>query len=889
MDKYSWQQIEQLFSEAIELPPDEREAFVERVCGDSAAAKSDLLSLLHAHAREDGPLDRRPPLPAVPSAASDLLAAGTRLGRWRIGELIGYGGAGEVYAAARVDGQYEQKVAIKVLRHESIGEAKRFLAERHILARLEHPGIARLLDGGVLQDERPYAVIEYIEGRPLIEHCTAHGDGLQRRLQLFNEACDAVSYAHRNLIVHRDLKPANILVGAEGHVKLLDFGIAKHLSDSLAGELTRAPMTPEYAAPEQLTGEPITTATDVYALGVILFELLTGERPWRCDGMPLARAIQLLAKEPAPPASRVAKARADAPVAMRRITGDLDAIVAKCLHKEPEHRYETVDALQQDLARLARHEPVLARERAWRYMLGRFLRRNRWAVSGVFVVFLALIGALGVTLWQVSRVALERDIARRVAEREEAVRYYLTSMFRSSLAESHGEPMTAKAMLDRSARRVLETYRDEPRLAGKIVETLADLYGALEDVEGQVPLLEGFLAGAGAGADPEAVALARQKLANIELLRGHAERAGELLALAEEFWDMAPQRYREQRLEGMFYRGALLRAQGDLAGSINTYKTAIEGRTALSGHVHRETANLYNSLAISLTGAGRMDEALAAYRESIGIHESLGQGDDLDALVMLGNTGTLAYRTGRMREAQSILKTAFTKQQQLAGDSAAVAASMGLYGATLTAQGHAEEAVGVLRTAANMAVQFTGPGSPLSIQDRLFLVDALRSANERDAAFALFAETLAAARDKFGDSHILTLRAQLSGARLVLADGNLADAEMQLAGVIESLRAIGPPAELQLAQALVSYGDALLAQSRDATTPLLEALALREKLLWSDGWEIAEARARLGEALLPGRDARAAGLLQQAVVALQAELGAGHAQTLRALRALDRL
>jgi serine/threonine protein kinase len=369
-------------------------------------------------------------------AESALLTEGTCLGSWQIGAMIGRGGAGEVYAAARVDGQYEQKVAIKVLRRESIGEAQRFLAERHILARLEHPGIARLLDGGVLQDERPYAVIEYVEGRPLIEHCTVNGDGLLRRLQLFDEVCEAVSYAHRNLIVHRDLKPANILVGAQGHVKLLDFGIAKRLEESLSGELTRAPMTPEYAAPEQLTGDPITTATDVHALGVILFELLTGERPWRCDGMPLALAIQLLTKEPAPSPSSVAGTSKGAPVTARHISGDLDAIVAKCLNKEPEHRYEGVDALQQDLARFARHEPVLARERARRYLLGRFLRRNRWAVAGMLVVFLSLLGALAVTHWQVNRVELERDIARRVAEREEAVRYYLTSMFRSSLAES---------------------------------------------------------------------------------------------------------------------------------------------------------------------------------------------------------------------------------------------------------------------------------------------------------------------------------------------------------------------------------------------------------------------------------------------------------------------
>lgn len=892
MNPERWERAATLFAEAVLLAPEARGSFLEQACGDDPALRKEVQSLLGAHEGAAGPLDVPPlPLRTLPDR-SDVVAPGTRVGPWRIETLIGRGGSGEVYAAARADGAFEQQVAIKVLRRESMTELQRFHAERQILARLEHPSVARLLDGGVLDDGRPYAVIEYVEGRPLIEHCRANGDGLHQRLQLFVQICDAVTYAHRNLVVHRDLKPANILVAAHGRAKLLDFGIAKlieKISSQTAADVTRAPLTPDYAAPEQLTGQPVTTATDVYALGVILFELLTGERPWRSDGLPLARAVKLLVNEPAPAPSRVVQAGRDAPVAARALAGDLDAIVAKCLRKEPEHRYETVDALRQDIERFVRHEPVLAREHARLYVFERFMRRHRWAVAAAAAVFLSLVGALGVTLWQMNRVALERDIARRVAAREEAVRYYLTNMFRASIADGRGEPVTAKAMLDRSAQRVLAEYRDEPRLAGKVVETLADLYGALEDVEGQVPLLEGFLAEAGPGADPEAVALARQKLANVELLRGHGARAAALLAQAEDFWARQPQRYREQRLEGMFVRGALLRTQGNLEGSIGTYRQAIAERTAFSGHVHRETANLYNSLAISLTGAGRMDDALTAYRESLGIHQQLGQGEDLDALVMLGNTGTLAYRTGRTREAQGILKTAFEKQRVLAGDSAAVAASMGLYGATLTAFGRAAEAVPVLKEAVTLATRFTGAGSPLSAQDRLFLADALSAAGDVPGARAAVAETLALTREKFGDAHVLTLRAQITEARLMLALEDAARAELQLAAVVAALRKLGATAEPQLAQALVSYGEALLMQSRasQAIAPLTEAVRLRERLLWAQSWELAEARARLGEAFAIEGDARAAALLREAAATLHAELGSDHDQSLRAKRALE--
>jgi len=236
------------------------------------------------------------------------------------------------------------------------------------------------------------------------------------------------------------------------------------------------------------------------------------------------------------------------------------------------------------------------------------------------------------------------------------------------------------------------------------VVTLTDLYGALEDVEGQAPLLEGFLAAAGPEADRESVALAQQKLAHIELLRGHLARAAELLPKAEALWAGAPDKYREQHLEALFIRGLLLRSQGKLDDAIRTYQVAIAERTAFSGSVHRETANLYNSLAITLTGANRLPEALDAYRTNLAIYEKLGQGNDLDALVVLGNTGTLAFRIGHLREAEATLKTAYERQRELAGDSAAVAASMGLYGAALTAEGRLAEALAVLQTAAALAV-----------------------------------------------------------------------------------------------------------------------------------------------------------------------------------------
>ena len=888
-----WKRLEVLFAEAVELPENQREAFCARHCGDDAPLTGELRSLLQAHAQSGGVLDQPPLLGALASAATaapEGLAEGTRIGVWRLGALINRGGAGEVYFARRADGAFDQLAALKRLYRETAPDLQRFHAERQILASLDHPGIARLLDGGVADDGRLYAVVEYVDGQPLVQHCYERGADLAYRLALFGQVCEVVAYAHRSLIVHRDLKPGNILVTQAGRVKLLDFGVAKRI-DANAGQGadgTSVPFTSDYAAPEQLTGLPITTATDVHALGVILFELLAGERPWRSDGLPIARLVHLIVHGEPPKMSQVAAARR-APVPAGRLVGDLDAIVATCLRKSAADRYPTVDALRRDIDRHLASEPVAARGRTRMYIWGRAFKRYRWAVTGGTLIVGSLSFGLAATAWQARRAEVERDVARRAATREEAIRYQLTNLFRSSISQKGGAPVTAKTMLDLSAKRLLSEYRDDPQLVGKVVVTLVDLYGALQDVEGQVPLLEGFLAMAGPGADVESVALAQQKLAHAELLRGHPARAAELLPKAEAVWATAPDHYREQRLEALFVRGLLQRNQGDLNASIATYQEAIAGRTAHSGRLHRETAGLYNSLAITLTGANRLDEALAAYRATLDIYAALGQSEDLDALVILGNTGTLAFRSGRLREAKTILKTAFEKQRARAGDSAAVAASMGLYGAALVALNRAPEAVELLRTATDMAVKFAGETSPLATQDRLFLTEALMANRQFAEARELSTRNTEQARTKFGEAATLTLRTRLTGARLELETGRTASAYSGFVATLEPLRTAGRGAQPWVAHALVGCGDALLAQGRaaEAVAPLREAVELRQTLLWKYSWELAMARVRLGEALRPGNAAEGTALIQQGAEILAAELGEAHPQTLRARRALQ--
>lgn len=890
VDAATWQRIENLFFQALALPDPQRRAFCARVAVDDRGIGDQLTTLLGAHAAEASVLDRSPLAAAHAEAGPEELAEGTRIGVWRLGALIGRGGAGEVYLAMRADGTFDQVVALKRLHRDATADLERFHAERQILAGLEDPGIARLLDGGVATDGRPYAVVEYVDGKPLTEHCRQAGADLATRLALFLQVCHAVAYAHRNLVVHRDLKPGNILVTPDGRIKLLDFGVAKRLdrNAATAADVTSTPFTSDYAAPEQLTGRPITTATDVYALGVILFELLSGERPWRSDGLPIARVVQLIVHDEPPPMSRAAAASAAPPVPAARLAGDLDAIVATCLRKEAADRYPTVDALVLDLERHRERKPVAARGRARTYIVGRLISRYRWAFAGGTLLFASLAAGLAATTWQARRAELERDVARRAATREEAVRNQITTLFRNSIAQKDGGPVTAKAMLDRSAQRLLKEYRGDPQLTGKVVITLADLYGQLEDMEGQLPLLEGYLAAAGTDGDPESVALAQQKLAAIEIMRGHAPRAAELLPKAEAVWASAPDRFREQHLESMFIRGLLQRNQGDLDGSIRTYRAALDERIAFSGRLHRETANLYNSLAISLTGVNRLDEALDAFRTTLDIYRGLGLGEDLESLVILGNTGTLAYRTGRLHEAETTLRTAFTKQREHAGDSAAVAAAMGLHGATLTALGRAPEAVDELRTAIDMATRFTSAASPLTIQNRQFLADALTAERDLPQARREAGQVLALTRERFGETGLLTLRTRIIEARIDLAEGRAAQSEQALLPVIEQLRKLGRTAEPWVATALVAQADASMALGRRtaAIAALHESLALRERLLSSQSWELALTRARLGEALKAAKDPAADDLLRQGEGVLATQLGDDHPDVLRTRRAL---
>ncbi len=879
---------DELLDILLELPAGARADYLARRRDDDPIVLSEVASLLRA-AQDCGDF-LATPARLYEEAPIESILPDMRVGAWKLTRHIGRGGMGVVYEAVRADGDFKQRVAVKLLRSEAIAELERFHAERQILARLEHPGIARLYDGGIAPDERPYMVMELIAGEPITDYCARTRATLQERMRLFRQVCDAVAYAHRNLVVHRDLKPANILVTSEGQVKLLDFGVAK-LIEGADGDLTRAaaaPLTPASAAPEQLLGAPVTTETDVYTLGLLLFELLTGVRPWSPAGEPIAHAMRVVLERPAPAPSATAAALPYPPFPSRVLRGDFDAIVAKALRKEPTHRYETVDALKADVERAVRGEAVAARSGARMYQFGRFLRRYRWGAGAVLAVVVSLAIGLSAAAWQAKRAQAERDAARRDAAREEAVRYELTRLFRTAIADRGANHPSAKAMIDSSAQRVLREYRGDPRLSGEIVNSLADLYATLEDVQGAAALLEGFLKEADPKLDPVDVADARQKFASIELYRGRVQHAGELLTQAESFWASVPSQYAEERLEGLGIRARERRAAGDLAGAIDTMKAAIEQRIALSGRAHRETAVLYNSYALILAANHRLSEALEAYGETLGIYRALGLGDELDAQIVSANAGILQIRTGHLREAEAMLRDAIQHERELAGDSAAVASALGNYGRIFSITGRRSQALQILTEAADLGARYAGASSPVAVQNRLFLGEAQLGAGNPKAARATLTADYEAAKSQYGPDHPLTLRTELALAKVMLAQGDATQARTELLAIIPALRSNGVKTVEELPQALQALGEVLVMEhrTREAVVSLREAVVLGERS-GDFTWELSVARERLGEALAADGDAGAHEQLEQAYTALKEQLGSANSETLRAQRALS--
>lgn len=675
MDTARWRRISAVFDAVFEVPEAEREALLRASCGADEELRREVQLLLDADAA-GGLLDQRVPQLRSAVAADwahhdEASPAGSIIGCWHVLRELGRGGMAVVMLAERIDGQFEQRVALKLIKRGMDSEAvlARFLRERQILARLSHPNIARLLDGGLSIDGRPYFVLEYVEGAPILAYCQAHALPLKARLECVLQICAALQFAHRQLVVHLDIKPSNVIVTEHGEVKLLDFGIAK-----LLGALTEAaalqthahlqrPLTPGYAAPEQVRGEPVSTATDVYGVGCLLYELMTGQRAsGLADGANQEDARRALSRAGPPmPSQTLGSKRTVADISARRLRGDLDNIILKSLKAEPERRYPTIEALAEDLRRYLGGQPVSARRDTLHYRTGKFIARHRLGVA---------LGAAGVVgLLATTTLALTQAHNARVhASRAQAVTHYLVDVFR--VADPKGVPgglrLSAREVLDLGAKRLQLQLNDQPQLEASFSAVLGTIYQNLGENERAVTLLQRSLtlrtqAERGEVSHADTLAL----LARAQYEKGDYAASALSSAQAQREHETGANKTNALVARDLALQGEIARRQGEFAaGELLLTKALAMSRAALKTP-HQQIASQLNELAALYGDMGRIEQATALTEQALSMFRALYGEDHLDVAENLVNLGVFRMQTDHIAQALPSFDQALTIYRRL--------------------------------------------------------------------------------------------------------------------------------------------------------------------------------------------------------------------------------
>ena len=753
MESEKWKLLEELFHLAVALPPDQRQGFLEHECEDPEL-RARVEELLRAEDGSDsfiaGTIDgvisdpsfaRR--LDRAPSATGPVppskLGPGELVGQYRLVGELGRGGMGIVYEAERVD-TYDQRVAIKIVQEAVPGTIDRFHVERQILADLVHPNIARLLDGGTTAGGLHYLVMELVEGAPVHKYCDDNGLGLRQRLQLFMSICSAVSFAHANLVVHRDLKPSNILVTAEGQPKLLDFGIARLLDTG--GQQTDVTvafgrlLTPDFASPEQVRGERVTTATDVYSLGVLLYLLISGEKPYHVEtGSPTATERVVCEQIPAAPSQRLDR------LERRKVAGDLDWITLKALEKDPARRYGSASGLMDDLQRHLSFEPVQARPPSRTYRLGRWVMRHRvGALAGSIAVLALLAGALLAGLGFV-RATRDRAIAERDAASSREVTGFLQEMLSSVQPSSaRGREVSVREVLDEAAANLDDRFAGDPEVEAALRFTIGDSYQALGDFETALPLLE------------RAVDLRREELApNDRRLIDTVDRLGmvywlsgdlesslrcseEVLQLTEAAVGKEHPDY-TQTLVNIANTHADL---GNLEKAEELQRRALETeRRILQGEARSDLAYTTNNLATVLADQRKFEEAIDLHLESLALRREFMGDDSPEVVISLGNLGFAYYGAGDLEEAEVQLRESLELGQTVFGaDHLRVAGTESKLARVLADQGRLSEAERLARQSLSVHMAAVGDRGWRTGESHGLLGWILGKAGQPDAARA---------------------------------------------------------------------------------------------------------------------------------------------------------
>lgn len=764
-----------LFERALDLPEAERTALLDEACRDRPELRARVETLLALDAAEETPLD------ADPARLWSVLVEEEdpdrrEIGPYRIVRELGRGGMGVVYLAERTDPDLRQLVALKVIgsRPDAAEMAARIRRERQILARLRHPHIAQLYEGGVTPEGLPYIVMEYVEGERIDRWCDARRLSIHDRLRLFLGVCDAVHYAQRNLVVHRDLKPANILVTADGVVKLLDFGIAKVIEGDEVAPLdaTRTELlafTPHYAAPEQVRRGAISTATDVYALGVVLHELLSGGRPFPETADAFEAARMVLELDPVPPSQAVgaggagaaeerAAARGTTRERLRRqLKGELDAIVLKVLKKEQEERYPSAAALMDDISRHLRHEPIAARPDSAGYRLRKFVRRRRGPVAAA-----ALVAALttGFVTVHTERIARERDRAELEARKAQESRDFLVGLFNMNLPHRHlGEEPMASDLLEYGAVRA-DSLVDRPELRALLLTTIGDIFRVLGRFDRAESMIDASIA--------------------------------EYRALGTDTVGLA---------DALLSKGLVYSNRGEYAAALAPIREAFALKRRYLGPEHPQLLDLLSNLATIESHTGDLDEALRMQLDLLALRRRVLGPDHGGVGVSLNNIAAIHRRAGRIDEAERYFRQALEHRRRIVPrDHPDYALSLANLGALLRERGDLDGAEPLLREAFEIRSRILSPDHPSLGVTHFQLGRLFQSQGRLDSAEVHFRATLEIDRSAYGADHPEVAYDALHLARLLVRRGDCGGARAAFDEAVRVYEGAGSSDEAALAR-----------------------------------------------------------------------------------------
>ena len=680
MQTEEWEKVKDVFTAVVELPVAERLTFLAESCGDDHALRSEVESLLAAHEEPQNLLEQHTIDIATRMQTDDHNYFGRRFGSYSILREIGRGGMGAVFLAERADGEFQQQVALKIIRPNfADGELeKHFRRERQILASLNHPNIAKLIDGGVSETGELFLAMEFIEGEPLVDFAKNHQLTIEERLQLFLKVCRAVSFAHQNLIIHRDLKPSNILVSAEGEPGLLDFGLAK-LSEPAAtpGALMNADrtetalhaFTPAYAAPEQILGKNVTTASDVFSLGVILYELLTNEKPFHFEGKSLEEIIKTVSDEPSLPSRTVKSENPQSAIRQRQLRGDLDNITLKALQKDPARRYESVAEFANDIERHLEHLPISARPNTVSYRASRFYQRNRVAVSATAFIILALTAGLAIALWQYRNA--QRENAKAEVINDFLKKMLMTANPGSGLSGKKGYQTTITDILAEAEKRLeSEELRNQPEVRADLREIIGAGYFEQGDyVAGEKNLRQALAEQIKLyGADSPRLLITEITLASLFFAKADYDGAEKIYGTKLSLLRNEVQKGRLEAdflIRGLSNYAILQRARGDSVAAESLLRECLALSSRSPSPVQADSVR--GLLALILIDQGKLDEAESLQQAAVDKYRNLANNETPEfcsALTLLGiilmEKGDSIGAETNLREAEVIYRKLYS-------------------------------------------------------------------------------------------------------------------------------------------------------------------------------------------------------------------------------------